>query len=154
MRRWLEALPDEVIRVRPVLSVGYAGALMVSGQTEGVEARLRDAERWLTAPPDRGQDPPHGLDLIARDGQRVALARQGLDGARPGGCASRCSPMDLPAAAGAPSSRRDSLTNASKPWRVTRSRGLTASEDCVSSGVTTSVETGRTVIVMVGETVP
>jgi LuxR family transcriptional regulator, maltose regulon positive regulatory protein len=67
MRRWLEALPDEVIRVRPVLSVGYAGALMVSGQTEGVEARLRDAERWLTAPPDRGQDPPATEMVVADD---------------------------------------------------------------------------------------
>ena len=25
LRRWLEALPDEVVRVRPVLSIGYAG---------------------------------------------------------------------------------------------------------------------------------
>jgi LuxR family maltose regulon positive regulatory protein len=47
LRLWLEALPDQVIRVRPVLSVGYAGALMVRGEVEGVEARLRDAERWL-----------------------------------------------------------------------------------------------------------
>jgi ATP/maltotriose-dependent transcriptional regulator MalT len=51
-RRWLEALPDELIRVRPVLSVGYAGALLVSGQLEGVEARLRDAERWLDTTAD------------------------------------------------------------------------------------------------------
>jgi LuxR family maltose regulon positive regulatory protein len=49
LRLWLEALPDEVIRVRPVLSVGYAGALMVRGEVEGVEARLQDAERWLDA---------------------------------------------------------------------------------------------------------
>jgi ATP/maltotriose-dependent transcriptional regulator MalT len=48
-RLWLEALPDEVIRVRPVLSVGYAGSLMVRGEVEGVEARLRDAERGLDA---------------------------------------------------------------------------------------------------------
>jgi LuxR family maltose regulon positive regulatory protein len=69
MRRWLEALPDEVIRVRPVLSVGYAGALMVSGQVEGVEARLRDAERWLTATPDNGQDPsaPATAMVVADD---------------------------------------------------------------------------------------
>ncbi len=58
MRRWLQALPDEVIRVRPVLSVGYAAALMVSGQVEGVEARLRDAERWLTPTADSRQDSP------------------------------------------------------------------------------------------------
>jgi LuxR family maltose regulon positive regulatory protein len=44
---WLELLPDEVIRVRPVLSVGFAGALLAGGEYEAVEARLRDAERWL-----------------------------------------------------------------------------------------------------------
>jgi LuxR family maltose regulon positive regulatory protein len=44
---WLERLPDEVVRVRPVLSVGFAGALLACGEYEGVEARLRDAERWL-----------------------------------------------------------------------------------------------------------
>ena len=44
---WLELLPDEVVRVRPVLSVGFAGALLAGGEFERVEARLRDAERWL-----------------------------------------------------------------------------------------------------------
>ena len=44
---WLELLPDEVVRVRPVLSVGIAGALLAGGEYEAVEARLRDAERWL-----------------------------------------------------------------------------------------------------------
>jgi LuxR family maltose regulon positive regulatory protein len=59
-RRWLEALPDQLIRLRPVLSVGYAGALLVSGQLEGVEARLRDAERWLdtTADAREGSEAP------------------------------------------------------------------------------------------------
>jgi LuxR family transcriptional regulator, maltose regulon positive regulatory protein len=47
LRHWLEALPDELIRARPVLSIGYAGSLMVRGEVEGVEARLRDAERGL-----------------------------------------------------------------------------------------------------------
>jgi LuxR family maltose regulon positive regulatory protein len=46
-RQWLEALPDEVIRARPVLSNAYAGSLLVRGETEGVEGRLEDAERWL-----------------------------------------------------------------------------------------------------------
>jgi LuxR family maltose regulon positive regulatory protein len=49
LRRWLEALPDSHIRVRPVLSNDYAGTLLVRGEVEGVEARLRDAERWLDA---------------------------------------------------------------------------------------------------------
>jgi LuxR family maltose regulon positive regulatory protein len=44
---WLQTLPDALIRCRPVLSAVYAGALLASGELEGVEARLRDAERWL-----------------------------------------------------------------------------------------------------------
>ena len=47
MRGWLKALPDEVFRLRPVLSVGFAGAMLAGGELEGVETRLRDAERWL-----------------------------------------------------------------------------------------------------------
>ncbi len=52
---WLKALPDELVHVRPVLSVGYAGALLVSGEFEGVEARLSDAERWLDTTADRAE---------------------------------------------------------------------------------------------------
>jgi LuxR family maltose regulon positive regulatory protein len=45
---WLRALPDDVVRVRPVLSVDYAGTLLQAlGDLEGAEARLRDAEQWL-----------------------------------------------------------------------------------------------------------
>src|SRR3712207_7668474 len=55
MRRWLGALPREVLRVRPVLSIGYAAALMVSGLTDGVEEHLRNAERWVTRTPSNGQ---------------------------------------------------------------------------------------------------
>jgi LuxR family transcriptional regulator, maltose regulon positive regulatory protein len=57
LRQWLEALPDEVIRVRPVLSNGYAGSLLVRGETQGVEARLQDAERGL-------QERPHAGDSV------------------------------------------------------------------------------------------
>jgi LuxR family maltose regulon positive regulatory protein len=44
---WVKALPDDLIRVRPVVSVGYAWALLNGGELEASEARLRDAERWL-----------------------------------------------------------------------------------------------------------
>jgi LuxR family maltose regulon positive regulatory protein len=44
---WLKALPDELVRFRPVLCVDYAYALFGGGELEAVEARLRDAERWL-----------------------------------------------------------------------------------------------------------
>jgi LuxR family maltose regulon positive regulatory protein len=50
VRRWLEELPDDVVRVRPVLSVTFAGALLITGEIEGVEERLQDAERWLDPP--------------------------------------------------------------------------------------------------------
>jgi LuxR family maltose regulon positive regulatory protein len=44
---WVKALPDVLIRTRPVLIVGYAWALLDSGEMEASEARLQDAERWL-----------------------------------------------------------------------------------------------------------
>jgi LuxR family maltose regulon positive regulatory protein len=47
---WLglvKALPDTLIRTRPVLSAGYAWAYLNEGKLEAGEDRLRDAERWL-----------------------------------------------------------------------------------------------------------
>jgi LuxR family maltose regulon positive regulatory protein len=57
LRGWLEALPDEVVQVRPVLSVYFAGALLIGGELEGVEGRLRDAERWLEPAPGGCEEP-------------------------------------------------------------------------------------------------
>lgn len=54
---WLKALPDEVVRCRPVLSVRYAGVLLLGGELEGVEARLRDAELWLDTIQDLNKYP-------------------------------------------------------------------------------------------------
>jgi LuxR family maltose regulon positive regulatory protein len=56
-RGWMELLPDQLVRSRPVLAVSYAGAMLTSGDLEGVEARLLDAERWL-APPAASRDQP------------------------------------------------------------------------------------------------
>ena len=47
VRDWLTALPEEVVRARPVLCVAFGGALLTVGEFDGVEARLRDAERWV-----------------------------------------------------------------------------------------------------------
>jgi LuxR family maltose regulon positive regulatory protein len=44
---WAQALPDDLVRKRPVLSVGYAWSLLNVGELEAGEIRLRDAERWL-----------------------------------------------------------------------------------------------------------
>ena len=84
LRRWLEALPDELIRTRPVLSDGYAGSILVRGETDGVEARLDDAERWL----DSSSEPetePGGPSMVVVDEDAfrrlpgsVAVHRAGL----------------------------------------------------------------------------
>ncbi len=50
---WAKALPDWLIRTRPVLSVGFAWALLDSGEMEASEVRLQDAERWLETPTDK-----------------------------------------------------------------------------------------------------
>ena len=43
---WVQALPAELVRARPVLSVYYALALLPA-DLDAAEARLQDAERWL-----------------------------------------------------------------------------------------------------------
>jgi LuxR family maltose regulon positive regulatory protein len=47
LRGWLEGLPAEVLRVRPVLCNALAGARMSTGRFDGVEELLNAAERWL-----------------------------------------------------------------------------------------------------------
>jgi LuxR family maltose regulon positive regulatory protein len=58
---WLEALPDELFHVRPVLNVVYAHVLLAGGELEDVENRLRDAERGLDTTAAMGARPyPEG----------------------------------------------------------------------------------------------
>ena len=57
LRGWLELLPEELFPARPVLSNGYVGALLATGELEGVESRLRDAERWLGPAADQRAAP-------------------------------------------------------------------------------------------------
>lgn len=54
---WFQALPEEIFPLRPVLSVHYAGTLLQNGYLDGVEPRLRNAERWLNAPPNSPERP-------------------------------------------------------------------------------------------------
>jgi LuxR family maltose regulon positive regulatory protein len=75
-QRWLEALPAEVIRRRPVLSNLFAGTLLVHGETERVSEYLDDAERSL--------DPASGTPTYVDEGEfrdlpgGIALHRAGL----------------------------------------------------------------------------
>ncbi|TCO13147.1 LuxR family maltose regulon positive regulatory protein [Kribbella steppae] len=48
LRRWIDDLPDDVVERRPVLAMGFVGALMASNEFGGIEHRLRDIERLLT----------------------------------------------------------------------------------------------------------
>lgn len=64
---WVKALPEEMVHARPVLSVGYAWTLLDGGELEGVEARLRDAERWLAIPADMLKRSETGHPLSAAE---------------------------------------------------------------------------------------
>jgi LuxR family transcriptional regulator, maltose regulon positive regulatory protein len=72
LRHWLEALPDEVMRERPVLNVTYAGTLVQHGEFHGVDERLRDAEHWLEVTPTAEEA------LVRRVRSEVALYRAAL----------------------------------------------------------------------------
>jgi LuxR family maltose regulon positive regulatory protein len=61
---WAKALPDELIRVRPVLSLGYAWALLNGGELETSEARLQDAERWLEPAAGQSGDPSARMVVV------------------------------------------------------------------------------------------
>ncbi|MCU0503523.1 MAG: LuxR C-terminal-related transcriptional regulator, partial [Anaerolineae bacterium] len=50
--QWAQQLPAELIRVHPVLCLGYAWALLNGGQLEASESWLRAAERWIDPPPE------------------------------------------------------------------------------------------------------
>ena len=64
LRHWLEALPDELLRRRPVLSNAWAGSRLVRGEVEGVEERLRDVERWFDATGTSVDEPTAGADAM------------------------------------------------------------------------------------------
>ncbi len=75
---WLKVLPDELLHVRPVLSAMCAGALLASGELEGVEARLRDAERWLDMRTDRSEMVVVDDEAFQRLPGEIAVWRAGL----------------------------------------------------------------------------
>ncbi|MCC6975738.1 MAG: helix-turn-helix transcriptional regulator [Anaerolineae bacterium] len=67
---WLQFLPDEVLRCRPVLCVHYAGALLQSGTLEGAESLLRDAERWLDAAAGGHEQPKESsAEMVVADAE-------------------------------------------------------------------------------------
>jgi LuxR family transcriptional regulator, maltose regulon positive regulatory protein len=83
---WLKALPNELVRARPIISVAYAHLLLDSGETDGVEAHLRDAEWWLDSMADnhaRPGAPAAAMVIVDNEAFHrlpgaVAVARAGL----------------------------------------------------------------------------
>jgi LuxR family maltose regulon positive regulatory protein len=68
LQRWLPLLPRDVIRVRPVLGLELVGALMVGGNFDGVEQRLRDLEPWSDPEANKAADPADpSTGLVVRD---------------------------------------------------------------------------------------
>ena len=51
MHAWVQLIPDDVVRVRPVLAIGFVGALMSIGARDRVDEYLRDVEQWLALTP-------------------------------------------------------------------------------------------------------
>lgn len=49
---WLRALPDDVVRPNPVLSMSVGWAALVAGDLSGMERRLDEADRALSAAAD------------------------------------------------------------------------------------------------------
>lgn len=81
MLSWLKVLPDDVVRRRPVLCVGYAWALMAGGELEAIEGRLQDAEHWLETIAQTGARPA-GMVVVdetefRRLPARIAIYRAG-----------------------------------------------------------------------------
>ncbi|MGB3634024.1 MAG: LuxR C-terminal-related transcriptional regulator, partial [Rubrobacteraceae bacterium] len=83
MLGWMKALPDELVRARPVLSVGYALALLDGGDLEAAEARLRDAERWLNAAAQTNERPEvPSAGMIVVDEEQFRSLRGSIANAR------------------------------------------------------------------------
>jgi LuxR family maltose regulon positive regulatory protein len=82
---WLRSLPDEVLHSRPVLSAVYGSTLLATGETEGVEDRLRDAERWLDSTTGTTVRPGDSSEMVVVDDEAfrrlpasIAVWRAGL----------------------------------------------------------------------------
>ena len=73
IRGWVEVIPDDVVRVRPVLAVLFAGALMSAGEFDDVEHRLDEVERWLATADDAdAAEMAPGTPAVVVDHDQVA----------------------------------------------------------------------------------
>jgi LuxR family transcriptional regulator, maltose regulon positive regulatory protein len=69
-RRWIDDFPADVVRNRPVLAVGFIGALASSNEFDGLEERLHELEHMLTRPVD---------ELVFADADDLARVRGSIE---------------------------------------------------------------------------
>lgn len=87
---WLKALPEAILRVRPILTVANAHVVLVGGGYEGVEERLREAEASLEMKARLGgQSLTSGAGMVVGEEEairrlpaEIAIARAGMALAR------------------------------------------------------------------------
>ncbi len=83
---WMRALPRDLFKDRPVLSILDVATLMSTGNIEGVEERLRDAEQWLDRIDDKQERPNEMIVVNEEEFQRlpgaIAMYRAGIALAR------------------------------------------------------------------------
>lgn len=64
IRNWLRALPEALVRTRPVLGIGLIGALASIGDLDSIEERLRDVEHGLAAFAEAGNPASRNMVVI------------------------------------------------------------------------------------------
>ncbi|HSH02982.1 MAG TPA: LuxR C-terminal-related transcriptional regulator [Anaerolineae bacterium] len=80
---WVKILPEALIHVRPVLSVGYGWALLESGEMEASEAHFQNAEQWLDLVADRNEHPERlPTEMVVADKARFWLLPSSIATAR------------------------------------------------------------------------
>jgi LuxR family transcriptional regulator, maltose regulon positive regulatory protein len=81
--RWVKAIPDELVRARPVLSTGYGWSLIDTGDLEGADLHLTDAEQWLDARANMAEYPEgSSLKQVKLDEQAVRSLSASIANAR------------------------------------------------------------------------
>jgi len=79
---WLAELPDDAVRRSPVLSVFYGWSLMLTGDLEGVEARLDDAAQALAKAPKGARSTWPDTEELRNLPATIAVYRAALAQAR------------------------------------------------------------------------
>ena len=73
---WLDAVPDDVVRLRPVLAIGLVGSLAQRSRFDGIPARLSDIEHAIRTPDGAWcEQPPPGVIVVDHDAYRSVPAR-------------------------------------------------------------------------------